>query len=501
MKRLVSKQQLITQSKTLSVILSIALVTGCSSLAPDYKVPELVLDQAFSQYKPATEQTSTSIQADQTWWQQYQDPALTQLIDAVLKQNLSIKITAERIQQARAQLGVASSIAFPQGNLIFDAGRQGGSEHSALTFTSQSYNDYQFGFDTAWELDLFGRVSSTKAAANWQLNAADASLADLQRVLSSEVAKIYIRYRVLQQQLSLAEQSVEIQQQSLTIAQALRRDGPATELDVQQATAILAETQALLPQLTMNKQLVKNALISLLGVPASQLDAWLPNTNGTIPTLSGEIAAITPAQLLTRRPDIRRADFNARAAAAAVGIAKAEQYPSIQLIGSLRLRSTSLLPNEANPTGGSNFSDLFDASALSFKVGPSISFPLLDFGRTENQAKSAESQYTQALDGYRMTVWKAIEEVENAKVQLAQTEQRVVYLQSSAQAFDKALKIAQIQYREGETSFQSVLDSMRASVRQQQNVAMELGNIAIAQINLFKALGGGWTNIATPTTN
>jgi outer membrane protein TolC len=170
-------------------------------------------------------------------------------------------------------------------------------------------------------------------------------------------------------------------------------------------------------------------------------------------------------------------------------------------MGSFRLRSTSLLPNEANPLAGSGFGDLFGLDALSFRVGPNISLPLFDFGLREHQAKAAESQFQQALDGYRMAVWQAIEEVENADSQLLFSLQRVGYLQQSAEAYEKALHIAKIRYQEGESGFQAVLDTQRAVVMQHQNLAAELGNIALAQINLFKALGGSWWSDASDYIN
>lgn len=473
------------------------LITGCVSLAPNYQPPELKLDPDWSLQKTADDASRHASNEDQRWWRQFQDPVLNRLVEGVLAQNLSVKITAERIMQARAQLGVASSYQYPQAKLAFEAGRQGGSEHSALTYTSRPFNDYQLGFDTFWELDLFGRVSNTRAAASWQLNAADASLADLQRVLSAEVAKVYVQYRVLQQRLLLAQQSVEIQRQTLRIVEALRRDGPATELDVQQAIAILADTQSLIPALKQQLQRVRNSLIQLLGIAPTAIEQWLPSAPAPIPQLVGDFAHGIPADILRRRPDVRRADFNARAAAAQVGIARAEQYPSIQLVGSLRLRSTTVLPNEASPTGSSDLGDLFGSDALSFRIGPSISLPLFDFGLRANQVKAAESQFQQALDAYRLTVWQAIEEVENADSQLVHTLQRVKFLQQSAAAYEKAQLIAQIQYREGESGFQSVLDTQRAVVLQQQNLASEQGNIALAQINLFKALGGSWWSDAS----
>jgi outer membrane protein TolC len=150
------------------------------------------------------------------------------------------------------------------------------------------------------------------------------------------------------------------------------------------------------------------------------------------------------------------------------------------------------LPNEANPAGGSGFGDLFGLDALSFRIGPGITLPLFDFGLTENRIKASESQFQQALDGYRMAVWQAIEEVENADSQLLFSLQRAQFLKQSANAYEAALDIARIRYQEGESGFQTVLDTQRAVVLQQQNLAVEQGNIALAQINLFKALGGGW---------
>ncbi|MDN3385114.1 efflux transporter outer membrane subunit [Pseudoalteromonas sp. APC 3358] len=474
--------------KRILILLSaIFMLGGCSSLIGPLPTAEPpTLDEKWKEGTPDSVSTE-QVQIDAKWWQGFEDETLTALVERAYSENLTLRVAALRILEARAILGIARSEFYPtldSNSGVTRAGLSGNAQLSDSRFTN-----YRTAIDTAWELDVWGRVQRGVDAANADLNSLDASYENAALSLAAEVATTYIQYRVLQQQLKLAHQNIGLQTKSLNIAQSLLEDGSRNALDVEQAKAILADTKALVPDLERNLSQSRNALITLLSLTPSDVKQWVPDNDLSIPVYKEKINVGVPIDILRRRPDVKQAELSAVAASARVGIAQADRYPRFTLNGSLALD----VSDGASTLNGGTASDLFDKDSVAFNVGPRISIPLFNAGRLKNRWLAQDAIFQQTVESYRLTVFTAIQDVENSLAALSNSSIRYFHLSESVRAYERAHEIAQVLYEEGDADFQNLVDSQRQLVIQQQSQITEKGNISISQIALIRALGGSWT--------
>ena len=313
--------------------------TSCAS-GPDFVRPQPPVAPSWTDHES---QVVRGEPADYgSWWSALDDPALDQLIDEAYQQNLSLQGAAVRILEARAGLAFAAGLQFPQ--------RQGiGAEAAAVRISDNAPNaalldrtffNFQVGFDAEWELDAWGRFGrGVEAAYADYLSAVvgyDAALV----TVTGEVARAYVLSRTFEVRLELALENVEIQRETLRIAEVRQRFGAVGELDVTQARALLRDTEALIPVLETGIRHSRNALSILIGRPPEELADEMRLSEG-IPTPPATIAVGAPVDLLRRRPDVRFAEFQAAAQSARIGIAQAEMRPRFTLFGSIGL-TTSL---------------------------------------------------------------------------------------------------------------------------------------------------------------
>lgn len=459
------------------------LATGCASIIGEVESP--IAPELTANWSAA--HVSDANQIDGNWWEAFQDPALNSLIDRAYAENYSLRIAASRILEARDLLGVSRSDLLPTLTGAASIGRTGQSANA--TPSDDRSTDYRVGIDTAWELDFWGRVQRGVDAANSDLNSLDAGFEDAALSIGAEVASFYVQYRVLEAQIALAEANVELQRSSLSVASTLREEGERTELDVQQARAILADTEALIPELNQQRLQTANGLATLLSTSSSDVQQMLSAGSGEIPAYQTAIGVGVPLDVLRRRPDVRQAEFAALAASARVGVAKADRLPRLSLNGELALS----VADGATTLAGGGPGDLLDGDSVSFSIGPRLSIPLFNAGRLKNLQLAADARFDAAADAYGLSVLQAVQDVENALVSLSASQSRYDILSISVAAYQRAAEISQIQYQEGEANFQSVLDSQRQLVVQQQTQLTEQGDISLSQIALIRALGGGWS--------
>jgi NodT family efflux transporter outer membrane factor (OMF) lipoprotein len=468
-----------TRSIFVSLFLLLAMV-GCTTLGPDFKSPEAPIATSW-QTKDATLAEDPSEQAE--WWKLFNDPVLDTLILAAYQQNLPLQVAGLRIVEARAQLGIAVGNFFPQTQQA-----RGSFDHNELSENRpfgpvENFRDIQIGFDAAWELDFWGRFrrSIESAEANLAFTVADYDNALVS--LTSEVARVYVTIRTLEERLALARTNIALQQESLRIARVRFENGATSELDVQQATYNLADTQALVPVLLRSLRQAKNGLSILLGMPPADLREMLGGS-GSIPDVPVTITTGIPADLLRRRPDIRQAEYLAATQSALIGVAKAELFPSFSLTGSIGFQTSDF--------ASSSFSDLLDTESMFLSVGPSFRWNILNYGRIWNNVRVQDVRLQQSLMNYRNAVLIAYQEVEDAMVAFVQSQQESHFRGVSARAANRSAELANIQYREGSVSFQRVIDSERVLVAQQDQWVSTRGEIALNLIAMYKALGGGW---------
>ena len=458
------------------------LAVGCS-IGPDFEKPEAPIIEDWTNDNPVISRDSIELR---DWWTVFQDPVLDQLVEESFRQNLSLQLTGLRILEARARLGIAEGNRYPQLQQIGGSATTNRISENSANFNpaiENEFSSYQFGFDAAWEIDFWGRFRRGVEAADANLNASFADYDDALISLAAEVARSYVTIRTLETQLLLARENIVLQLESLRIAQVRFDNGATSDLDVQQAKSNLASTQARIPALTASLYQARNALSVLLGKPPGELDLYSDDGTG-IPAAPALVAVGIPTDLLRRRPDVRRAEFDAATQSALIGVAEGELYPKFSLFGSIGFQSSD--------TGDSQAADLFDSDSVFYSAGPTFSWNIFNYGRIRNNVRVQDARYQQALVNYQDTVLRAYQETEDAMIGFVQARVESDFREQSAIAAQRATELANIQYREGAADFQRVIDSERSLVAQQEQWTNARGNIALNLIALYKALGGGW---------
>jgi NodT family efflux transporter outer membrane factor (OMF) lipoprotein len=459
-------------------------LTGCTMLGPDFETPDAPVAPSW---QPVEGEGISTVSSDHAqWWTTFEDETLNRLIDTAVKQNLPLQISGIRIFEARAQLGIAAGSQYPQTQLA--AGGIGHIEQSenqpnASPLLDDSFRTVDIGFDAAWELDIWGRFRRGVEAADANLMAEVAGYDDALVSLTAEVASAYVAIRTFEARLAIARENVAIQERSLKIATVRFENGATTRLDVEQAKTLLANTRASIPDLEIGLRRARNALSILLGLPPGELGG-IEDNEAKIPEAPLEIAIGIPADLIRRRPDIRRAELQAAAQSALIGIAKADLYPQFSLSGTVGLR--------ASDTGVSDLGDLFDGDSLQAGFGPSFQWNILNYGRITNAVRVEDARFQQAVVSYRNAVLEAAREVEDALVAFVRGKQRVEFLKASVDAARRSVDLALIQYRDGAVDFTRVLDTQTFLVGQQDTHTAARGRVVRDLIATYKALGGGW---------
>ncbi len=456
---------------------SALLLSGCIKVGPDFKKPAAQVEDKWLEVGDPKIRSESGDYAN--WWTVFNDPVLNSLIESAYRQNLPLRIAGIRILNARAQLGIAVGSQYPQQQDAFGVySREQLSRNNANPARSKSFDFWSPGFDALWELDIWGRFRRGVESADADLAASIANYDDILVSLVAEVASVYIQIRTLEQRLEVARENVRIQGRSLQIAQARFRGGAVTELDVTQATALLRNTESTIPSLETNLRQARNALSILLGTPPRDLGDIL-GAPGRIPTAPPEIAVGIPAELLRRRPDIRRAELQAAAQSAQIGIARADLFPAFSLVGNIAF--------EAEDAG-----NIFEGNSLAGSIGPSIQWPILNYGRLKDNVRVRDARFQELIVSYQDTVLRAQLEVEDAIVAFLRSQDQVRFLFESVEAAKRSVDLALIQYREGIADYQRVLDTQGFLVQQQDNLTAGNGDVPRNLIALYKALGGGW---------
>lgn len=452
---------------------------GCTMLGPDFQTPEARVPARWSGeeselFKKPTKEDSVA------WWREFDDPMLDELIELAYNQNLTLRSAGLRILEARAQLGLVKGSLYPQlqelnGDLV-TIGTTGPAE-------DRYYNAASLGFDVGWEIDFWGKFRRSIESADSNLMAFIADYDDLLVSLTAEVARTYVNIRTQEERISLAEKNAELQQKSLKLVELQLEAGVVTELDVLQAKTLLSSTLATIPNFRATLATFKNSLAVLLGILPEDVNSILRSGSG-IPEHSTEIGLGAPAELLRRRPDVRRAEMQAAAQSAQIGIARTELFPSFTLFGSLGWSS--------NDMGSNSLGDIFDSSSFSYNFGPAFKWSIFNYGRLKNQVRVQDARFEQLLVNYQNSVLNAAREVEDAMQSLNEAHLEVELLEQGVATSERSTQLSMLQYEEGLADYQRVLDSTRSLTQKQDQYAQTKGKIATLTIGLYKAFGGGW---------
>ena len=455
------------------------LAAGCTTVGPDYRAPssaELGVPAAWPGTSPARAPAQDDLAA---WWQRLGDPTLTTLVTRALAGNRDLASATSRLREARARRDLAVANGFPTLRGSASVNRtDAGSQHGGGSTTS-----YDAGFDASWEPDLFGGQRRGVEAAQADVAAAADDLGVAHVSLAAEVARNYLDVRSLQARLAIARASLDTQSQTLQLTQWRAQAGLTTSLDVEQATAAVEQTRAQIPALETALANARNRIAVLAGVAPGTFDALLVAPE-PLPALPASIAIGIPADTLRQRPDLRAAERRLAAETARIGQQTAALYPSLGLAGTLGLQSLT-------------FAGLTQGGATVSQLAASLAATIFDAGRVRSQIDIQTAVQERALAQYQGAVLTALEDVENALVALDNAERRRVSLATAVAAARNAALLAEQRYTAGITDFQTVLDTQRTLLAVQETLAMTEDDRMQALVQLYKALGGGWTPEAT----
>ena len=415
------------------------------------------------------------------WWRVFDDPNLEHLVLTAFRQNLSLQVASLRVMEARRQRQIVAANLWPQSQTALgNYTRQQFSRNAVFPPRSmaQSFDNWATGFDLSWELDLWGRIRRAIEAEDAKLDALIDSYDDVLVTLIGDVAATYVEICAFDERLDLTRQNVTIQQGSLEVAKARLDAGRTSELDVDQARANLASTEALIPLLKQERRQAENRLAVLLGIPPADIVGLLAEKR-PIPVAPREAAVGIPADLLRRRPDVRRAERVVASQCAQIGIAMADFYPQFGLNGEIRLSAEE-------------FGDLFSGDSLAAFITPGFRWKILNYGRLKNNVGVQEARFQQRLVEHENTVLGAQREVEDALAQFLRSQERAAKLRESVDAMQRAVETADLQFREGKIDYDRVFILETSLVRLQDDFVRAKAEQAIGLIRAYKALGGGW---------
>lgn len=459
--------------------LAVLTIAGCAA-GPDYKVPQPQLPAAWTG-GPAADATEKQAALEAAWWQRFGDPLLTRLVERALVANTDLRQAQAALRQARASRDVARAAFAPSVTASATAARSSGGG-------SPGSNHFAAGFDAAWELDLFGGLRRGAEAADADLQSAAASLESTRVSLAAEAARNYVELRAYQLRIAIAQANLASQSETLQLTDWRAQSGLVGSLDVEQARANREQTRAQIPALASALAASRHALALLLNEPPAALDAELGAApTPQVPQADARVAIGIPADVLRQRPDVVAAERSLAAATARIGVAEAARWPALSLSGSIGLDAARI-------------GDLTGSGALSRSLVGALAAPIFDAGRLRAQVEIQEAAQEQALAAYEATVIGALRDVEDALSALAAGRERAAALAQAVEAARNAALLARYRYSSGLTDFQTVLDTERTVRTIEDSVATTEADNATALIQLFKALGGGWSVAAADGT-
>lgn len=481
------------------------LLAGCAA-GPDYHAPPPAALHVPSGYAPPITAPAASIApvpADlSAWWRQFDDPLLTDLIARATAGNLQIAQSVARLAQARESLVQARGDLLPSlsgsagatrnfthggsSSIIVGGNGDGTGGTVVTTGGSSGSTALSLGLDASWQVDIFGGLTRAMQAARADEAAARFDLEGVRTSVAGEVATNYIDARLAQARLEIARSTLRTQDDNLEIAGWRVQAGLASSLDGEQARAQRAQTASTIPALETSYLQAVNRLGILTGQAPGALRTEMEAAQ-PIPRGPDGLAVGIPADTLRRRPDVRSAERQLAAATARIGVAKANLFPALSITGNLNTNAATLGKLGDMLTGG-----LFAG----------ITQTIFDAGRRTSQVRSARAGADLAFAAYRQTVLSGLEDVENAIQALEAAKARQAQLAVALDASNNAAIYSRSQYRSGLIDFLSVLQSEQSLLSARDQLASARADEALALVQLYLALGGGWQPDAlNPTGN
>jgi len=493
----------------------LALLSACN-LAPPYAAPSVPTTAAFKEAGPAGvawAQARPHDDADRMkWWLVYQDPVLNDLEDQVIVNNQTLKADEAAFREARALVVEARAALFPtlgiapsyntyrasgnvrSGSSSGSTGTAGGTGSSgtasAGTATAISAaagttgQTWSVPLEASYEIDLWGSIRNTVKEDAYNAQASAGDLANARLSLQAQLAEDYFELRATDEEQRIENDTIAAYREDLRIAQTLYRAGVDSDEDVAQAQAQLDTTIAAASDLAVSRAEYEHAIAVLVGKPPAALTlAVAPFRVITLP-----LPQVVPSQLLERRPDIAAAERRVAAANAAIGVARAAYFPTINLTGSAGFESSHL-------------ANLFSWPSRFWSLGPELSETLLDFGLRRGENENARATYDGAVATYRQTVLTAFQNVEDGLSSLRALANEVRLRQTAAASTHRYLGLSQTRFQAGIDSYLNVATAQTADLANQNSLVQTQLSEMLASISLLMATGGGWEVADLPTAS
>ncbi|WP_273790528.1 MULTISPECIES: efflux transporter outer membrane subunit [unclassified Bartonella] len=457
-----------------SSVLLCLLLSGCM-VGPNYQKTSFRVPAVWGEKSAQTAGQSVALAG---WWRHLNDPVLDALMDYAISGNNNVAVAKARVREARAGLGQVVGTLLPNVSNSISGTRSRSGQSDALL------NQYSSGFDASWELDFFGGHKRAVEAARYGLDAAVEDMRATMVTLLGDVATNYVQMRGWQQKLFIVRQIAVSQRKTYELMRARLTAGDVSELDVSNAQAQMANTEADISQMEANVAMSVHRLSVLTGrVPTALKDLLQKNAkHAKIPQPRWPIPAGIPADILLTRPDLRRAERQYAQATARIGQREADRYPSLTLTGNISTAATAI-------------DQLWKNSTIGWSFGPGLRFPLFNGGQVEASIAVARAQRDQAFITYRAAVLEALEDVENALVRLTKEHQRLEKLIVANKASLHSLKLSRSLFENGNTSFLELLNADRSYYSAQMALKDSRVSLVTQYITLMKALGGGWDGV------
>ena len=453
-------------------LLAAALTLGACTVGPDYVRPTYPTPATFrGQETPPAEPSF----ADLEWWRVFNDATLHDLIRVALRENYDVRIAAARILDARAQVVISRSFQFPEVNHRASAiyNRIEG-DRSPI----QPREDFQplAGFDLGWELDFFGRFRRATESARAELVASEEARRFVFTTLVADLATAYFQLRSLDDELAVSRRTLLARQDSLGLVTRREQGGVAGLIDVRQAEILVAQAAEAVVDTERLIEQTENVITLLLGRNPDVVPRGRPLLEQiTLPA----VPAGVPSALFERRADIRQAEARLAAATARIGVAKADFYPRVFLSG-------------AAAAGGLMIDGRWVGPQALFSIGPQVTLPIFNTGRTQAGVDSAEARTQEALAQYQQTIVQAFREVADALVEFRKRREFRIQQEALRTAAADTSRLANIRYTGGVSSYLEVLDSERQFFDAELGLVRSNRDELLAVVRLYRALGGGW---------
>jgi outer membrane protein, multidrug efflux system len=412
------------------------------------------------------------------WWSRFEDPTLSQIISTALKDNPNMASASARIKESRARRNATRASLFPS---LGGSASTSSNTSDRERLGNNSTTSYSAGLNASWEVDLFSKTRSSVQVASALIGSSEENFNSIQASLASEIAIAYTNLRANEAALEVLVSNVKTREETSQLATWRTQAGEADSLESSQALSSLEQARASIPSLQQSISQSRNLIAMLSGKPPGSLERILSSGKKAIPYPPRSLAVGIPADTIRQRPDVRSAGYQLLAATANTRVANAERYPSLNLSGSLGLNTLAA-------------SKLFNPETATAGIIAGISSPIFDAGRIRSNIEAQNAAEEQAYQAYRSAVLTALSEVEDSLIACRRTAERLETLQKATTAAREADVIARQRYQTGEIDFVSVLETQRSLLGLESSLFSVRADRSIAYIQLYKALGGGWSS-------